>query len=58
MIELKAKCKDYDLTFGYFIFSEMDSFAKMVDNLFSFYQLSSQFLFTGENLVNMEHMEF
>ena len=26
--------------------------------LFSFYQLSSQFLLTGENLVSMEHMEF
>lgn len=57
MIELKTKRKDYDLSFGYF-FSEMNSFAKMADDLFSFYQLSSQFLFTGENLVSMKHMEF
>lgn len=67
MIELKTKCKDYDFTFGYFIFL-WDEFlckngwllmfaATATAKSFSFYQLS-QFLLTGENLVSMEHMEF
>ena len=57
-ILIQRTLKSYSQLLVTLFFSEMDSFAKMVDNLFSFYQLSSQFLFTGENLVNMEHMEF